>query len=206
VGFPLRDGRSALAVALPFGHADARELIAFAASAEEFGVSEIRIAPARTILALCTDGAAAERLRGEAARLGFLVDAADPRAAIAACPGAPACASGLIPARDLAARIAEAHADLLDGSLDIHVSGCAKGCAHPAPAALTLVGCEGGAGLVVDGNARMTPLASIPAGQTLESVGRIAGLLRAARRPGETTAGCAARLGGERLAKAFGKE
>ena len=34
------------------------------------------------------------------------------------------------------------------GRLTLHVSGCAKGCAHPAPAALTIVGTERGCGIV----------------------------------------------------------
>ena len=37
---------------------------------------------------------------------GFIIDAADPRRSIAACPGSPACASGHIPARAIAAEIA----------------------------------------------------------------------------------------------------
>jgi len=201
----LRGGTSALAVAMPFGQMDANGLAGLAASAEEAGASEIRLAPSRTVLALCPSEAAAETLRDEAARLGFLVEAADPRAGIAACPGAPACASGRIRSRHLAARIAGTHGDILDGSLDVHVSGCAKGCAHPAGAALTLVGSDGGAGLVLGGSARGAPAAAVPAAHALHAFGRIAGLLRAERRPGETTAACAARLGQERLAEAFEK-
>ena len=39
----------------------------------------------------------------------------------------------------------------------IHISGCAKGCAHPAPAALTVVGTERGCGIVRHGSARAAP-------------------------------------------------
>jgi precorrin-3B synthase len=41
----------------------------------------------------------------------------------------------------------------------IHISGCAKGCAHPQPAALTVVGSERGCGIVEHGTARATPQA-----------------------------------------------
>ncbi len=200
---PLRDGRSALTVALPFGQMDAGELIAFTASAEEFGATEIRLAPMRIMLALCPAEAAAKSLRDEAGRLGFVIDTADPRAGMAACPGAPACASGRIPARQLAARMAGENGDVLDGSLEVHVSGCAKGCAHPALAALTLVGAEGGVGLVLAGTARSTPLGQTAAETALQSFGRLASLIRAERRPGETSSVCAARLGSRRLAEAF---
>ena len=39
----------------------------------------------------------------------------------------------------------------------VHISGCAKGCAHPQPAALTIVGSEHGCGIVEYGTARATP-------------------------------------------------
>jgi precorrin-3B synthase len=86
--------------------------------------------------------------------LGFVVDARDSRRRVVACAGAPACASGLIPARALAAEIA---AQLPQGGMAVHVSGCAKGCAYPAPAPLTIVGTAQGCGLVRDGTARGEP-------------------------------------------------
>ncbi len=69
---------------------------------------------------------------------------------IAACPGAPACASGTVPSRTDAARLAAA------GFADIHVSGCAKGCAHPA-ATTTLVGRDGRYDLIRHGRAADAP-------------------------------------------------
>ena len=202
---PLRGGASALAVAVPFGQMDADGVIGLAARAEEVRASEIRLAPGRIMLALCPADADATALRQEAGRLGFVISPDDPRAGISACPGAPACASGRMPARSLAALIAAAHGDILDGSLGLHVSGCAKGCANPAKAPLALVGGEDGAGLVVDGTARSVPLARVPAEHALNSFGRLAGLIRAERRPGETSAACVARLGTRCLAEAFEK-
>jgi precorrin-3B synthase len=86
--------------------------------------------------------------------LGFIVDARDSRRRVVACAGAPACASGLIPARTLAAEIA---AHLPQGGMAVHVSGCVKGCAHPAPAPLTIVGTPQGCGLIHNGKARARP-------------------------------------------------
>jgi precorrin-3B synthase len=155
----LRDSRVALAVALPFGQMRAESVIAFARAAEGRSARDIRIAPGRLLLVPCPDRPAAEALRTMANDIGFVTDPADPRLSIAACPGAPACGSGKIPARDLAATIARDHAALFDGSFELHVSGCAKGCAHPAPAALTLVGADRGCGLVLGGTARAAPVA-----------------------------------------------
>jgi precorrin-3B synthase len=98
-------------------------------------------------------------LAGDAERLGFVTRANDPRRRIIACPGAPACASGFIAARAIAGEIAESAA--LRNSETIHISGCAKGCAHPRPAALTIVGSEHGCGIVEHGTTRATPHAFI---------------------------------------------
>jgi len=92
---------------------------------------------------------------------GFITDPADPRRSIAACPGAPACASGAAPARADALRLAGL------GIRDIHVSGCAKGCAHPR-AALTLVGRGGRYDLIPHGRAADAPaLAGLTLDQTI---------------------------------------
>ena len=77
---------------------------------------------------------------------------------IAACPGAPACASATVPARADAARLQAL------GYAGLHVSGCAKGCAHPAPTR-TLVGRDGLYDLVRHGRAGDPPDAR---GLTLE--------------------------------------
>jgi precorrin-3B synthase len=82
--------------------------------------------------------------------LGFIVDPADPRRKIVACAGAPICASGEIAARTIAPAIAEAARLLPDGEI-IHISGCAKGCAHPAPAPLAVFGHDGRCDVFADG-------------------------------------------------------
>jgi len=43
----------------------------------------------------------------------------------------------------------------------IHLSGCAKGCAHPKKATLTIVGSPAGCELVADGSARDAPIAVV---------------------------------------------
>jgi precorrin-3B synthase len=101
--------------------------------------------------------------------MGFAVDAADPRRRIVACPGAPSCASGLIAARALAAEIAK-RAMLKGEGVAVHVSGCAKGCAHPAPAPLTIVGTAQGAGLVSNATARDAPSCYVDAADAAAAV------------------------------------
>lgn len=74
---------------------------------------------------------------------GFITDPNDPLLHTHACPGAPACASATVDTRHLARQIAKP---------GLHVSGCAKGCAHPRRAATTLVGNNGAYDLVENGH------------------------------------------------------
>ena len=150
---PLADSRLALSVALPFGSMEAADLAAFAQAVARHGVADIRLAPGRSLILLCPDEAAAQPVAADARSHGLILDPADPRRAIAACPGAPACASGRIATRALARRLAER--GNLPGS--VHVSGCAKGCARPSPARLVLVGTDAGVALVRDGRAGDAP-------------------------------------------------
>ena len=170
---PLRDGSLALGIALAFGHAHASALEQLTDAAAAHGVSALRPAPGRALLLLGVAQERAAALTTAAERLGFVVRADDPRRRIAACPGKPACASGLIAARALATEIARQ----LPPSRKIaaiHVSGCAKGCAHPAAAALTVVGSEHGCGIVRDGSARATPRYHVDAADVVAEVVRIA--------------------------------
>lgn len=194
---------TALGLGLPFGHMPADRVIAICRAAETSGAGEIRFAQQRAILILGLSRSACAELQRKAASLGFVTDPLDPRRMIAACPGAPACASGRIAARAVAEEIARDSGAALDPSVTLHISGCAKGCAHPARAALTLVGGEKGAGLVVDGTAKGLPAAYRPGYELASGFRRIATLLKQERRPGETTAQCIARLGETRLAVAF---
>ncbi len=136
---PGDDGVCGLLLGLPFGQADAA---AFARLADL--VVQVRTTPWRALhLSGDHDPAAF-------AAAGFITGHSDPRRTIAACPGAPACASGAVPARADAAWLAA------QGLTNLHVSGCSKGCAHPGAAA-TLVGRAGCYDLVPHGRAADSP-------------------------------------------------
>ncbi|MET3579461.1 precorrin-3B synthase [Mesorhizobium robiniae] len=203
--FDLSNGR-ALGIGLPFGSMPAGKLIDLAQSALTLGTTEIRLAPGRTLLFLGQPAAANQSLQQAAATLGFVTNPTDPRTRIAACPGAPACASGRIATRDIAETIAAEDGDILDSSFKLHISGCAKGCAHPGPAALTLVGGENGAGLVVDGTAKALPAGYRPGYEAARGIGRIAAAVSRARLRGETTAACLARLGAAGVTELYRQE
>ena len=201
----LRDPRIALGIALPFGHTTANLLRTFGEAAEALGVEDIRPAPRRTLVAICGTQAKAEELRKQAEALGLVTSTDDPRQSISACPGAPECASGHIPARRMAAEIANEYSGLLDGSVHLHVSGCAKGCAHPAVSDLVIVGSEAGTGLVLRGTARDAPLAFATNDGAGRGFANVAALVSAERRAEETTAQAVQRIGHSALAEAFGQ-
>jgi precorrin-3B synthase len=170
---PLKGNVFALGLGLAFGHADADALIALARIGKENGADWVRPAPDRALLFGPLGVAKTEAMRVAADRLGFITDASDPRRRIAACPGAPFCAHGLIASRALAAEIAP-HVSLSGDGIALHVSGCAKGCAHPRAAPVTIVGTEQGCGVVRDGSARDEPSENVEPADLATLLDRIA--------------------------------
>jgi precorrin-3B synthase len=168
----LKDDVYALGMGLAFGHVQADTLRALTEIARTHGASWARPAFDRALLLGPCERAKVKTLRDEARRLNFAVDRADPRRRIVACPGAPACASGLIASREIAAALA-GDLPLAGSGVALHVSGCAKGCAHPAPAPLTIVGTERGCGIVHDGTARAVPSSYVNSGDLVAEIDRI---------------------------------
>jgi precorrin-3B synthase len=148
----LRDGSSAYGVGLAFGHADATSLQRLSETAAAAGASGVRTSPGRALMIIGLTKQALSPFAADAEALGFIVRSDDPRRHVVACAGAPICASANIAARAIAPLIAATAAPHLSGSFKIHISGCAKGCAHPAPAALTVVGTAAGCALIANGS------------------------------------------------------
>jgi precorrin-3B synthase len=130
-----RDGF--LGLALPFGRIDTASLRALARA-------PLRLTPWRIVLA---QGLGASDIAG----LDLITDPADPRLKIAACPGKPACLSAAADTRADALRLAPLLARLSGDAPLLHVSGCAKGCAHPAPTRFAAMASREGYDLVVEG-------------------------------------------------------
>lgn len=102
-------------------------------------LGSLRVTPWRMLLV--------EGLAEMPASSGLVTRGDDPIRRVEACSGAPACLQALAPVRDLAARLAP---QVPQGRV-LHVSGCAKGCAHPAPADVTLVATGAGFDLIRNG-------------------------------------------------------
>ena len=157
--FTLREG-SAMGIALPFGSMPAAAIQELCRNAEADGVSKFCLAPQHAILAVGASPSFAARAQA----FGFVTTQSDPILRVSACAGSEGCASGFIPARTIAARLAP----LVRPGTYLHVSGCTKGCARPRPADTTFVGRPDGLGLVIDGSAGDSPRALLQADE-LES-------------------------------------
>jgi precorrin-3B synthase len=171
---PLSDERFACGIGLAFGHADAatlRRLIVAAAAADAVG---LRTAPGRALMIIGLNGQTCSRFIADAESLGFVVRADDPRQRVVACAGAPICASAFIAARAVAPLVAETAAPLFGGAHTIHISGCAKGCAHSARAALTAVGTPDGCALIANGTTHDAPFATVAATELTSAVAQYA--------------------------------
>ena len=204
--YRLRGGQFAVPVYPPFGSIDAAALAALARCALRLHADQVRLAPERALLVCGLPAGDCGTMRDAATELGFVTERNDPRLRIAACPGAPACASGRIAAREVAAEIAASSCDIFTNSLTLHISGCAKGCARAAPASITLVGSEAGVGLCVRATARGEPLSHTPPERAARGLEQVASLLRRERNVSESFGDCLARLTDAQVSSAYGQE
>ncbi|WP_456617770.1 MULTISPECIES: precorrin-3B synthase [unclassified Bradyrhizobium] len=85
---------------------------------------------------------------------GLITEAYDPALRVIACSGAPRCREAHADTRALAAALAPN----IGAAARLHVSGCAKGCAHSGVAAVTLVATGAGFDLVRGGSTRDEPV------------------------------------------------
>ena len=162
-------GRSWVGVAPAFGRLHAGALEDFVRRVERVGGGDIRLTPWRSLLAVglteqglrvWADVAAPSEIGGEVPGLSsgrLIVDPRDPRLGVAACVGAPACLRATTDVQGDAAALARGLTPGSSGHVALHVSGCAKGCAHPGRAPVTLVGRAGLYDLVRDGAAGAPP-------------------------------------------------
>ncbi|PWC77095.1 precorrin-3B synthase [Azospirillum sp. TSH64] len=125
---------SFLTTAFPFGRLTATTLAALASAC-----AEIRITPWRALILV----APSKDAEAVAHTHGAILSHTDHRLKLTACSGAGGCDVGTTDTHAAALAIAERAGPLLDPVRMVHVSGCAKGCAHPAIADVTLTARDG---------------------------------------------------------------
>lgn len=171
-----KDGLAAMEIDLDAGEIGIETFDALARLADRFGAAGLRTTRRQSIVVLGVE-------RDEIAALGDAVRAlglaiADPaRGAVVTCVGRPQCRHGLVETRRLGAAVQQARAARGYGPLEIHISGCDRGCAREAvaPVGLTALDRAGTAAFRVslDGN----PIADIPAASAADVLARLDGLV-----------------------------
>lgn len=129
-------------VGFEFGQMHAETLAVLAA------LGDLRVTPWRMLLI--------EGLTALPDMPGLIGTADDPRRRVIACTGAPGCLQAHAEVRPLAKRLAA----LVPPGKILHVAGCAKGCANPGAADITLVATPQGFDLVRRGSAQDVPEAT----------------------------------------------
>lgn len=157
VGFAAYRGseRGFAVFGLPFGQCDANAFAKLADLSGSHGDGTIRLTPWRCLAITGVSVSDADLLLRRGSDAGFITENDDPRRVIIACPGAPACSSAQATTRIDATHLAETG---VLGNGPVHVSGCAKGCAMPRPAAVTLVGRDGRYDVILDGRTDGAPV------------------------------------------------
>ncbi|MGN1287014.1 MAG: precorrin-3B synthase [Bradyrhizobium sp.] len=128
-------------VGVAFGQMPHQMLTHLAASAQA-----LRMTPWRMMLA--------EGMREMPRGVDFVSDPDDPALRVIACSGAPRCRDANADTRALASALAR-H---IPPDARLHVSGCAKGCAHSGSADVTLVATHEGFDLIRHGTVRDAPI------------------------------------------------
>ncbi|WP_419900036.1 hypothetical protein [Roseomonas sp. USHLN139] len=141
----------AFGMAPRFGVLAPADLVTLAALAERHGDGWIRVAPTRSLLIAGVSNPEAIALPPP-----WITTEQNPWRRVVACPGLDGCASGEAATRRDAETLMAQGWQPPPGLL--HLSGCAKGCAHPAAAAAVLVGQAGRYALVRQGRAGDPPL------------------------------------------------
>jgi len=201
----LANGSAILGLRPRFGQLQAAELIAFLAAAEALGATQVRPSPGRIFFLAGLHSQSAASLTDIAAGYGLSADIDDAAAHIAACAGAGACASGQFQTKARAERLVAIAGELLDGSMVVHLSGCAKGCAH-SRRTLSIVGTDEGYNLILDGVASDTPDAQFASGGINSAIEKLARFIKNERQAGESSAACLRRFGKDDVTKAMRQE
>ncbi len=169
---PERGDDSAISVPadISYGHNQTGQLVGIALGRIEAGqlksallasgATAIRLTPSHLILLEGVTGFSHQYL---------ITDKNDPWLKMKACSGAPYCTSAFIDTTQIASLMAETAAEL------IHISGCAKGCAHTNRADISIVGQEGQINVIHGGYAWDDPiLTPVPLDQPEQILDRLA--------------------------------
>ena len=203
--FSQKGGRIACGLGPAFGQIRAERLITLMRLAADAGCDKVRPVPDHALLLFAPEAASAALSR-VGAGMDLICRDDDPRGSIAVCPGQPGCTSAHFETHTLAQAAAENLPALLDGSATLHISGCAKGCAHPEPADITLSGTPGRLHLTFGGKPSDPPTVSLAIERAPEALRMLSALTQSRREASESASHCLRRIGPAALRAALLQE
>jgi ferredoxin-nitrite reductase len=128
-------------VAVPLGELTIAQWQGLSAIAEQYGSGQLRLSPWQNVI--LPDITQVDKVLTALAALELGADRLDPTGWIAACGGLR-CGSGEVDSPQHAHQLISAVQGLVKRPLQIHISGCSKGCAYPLSSDLALLGRDGG--------------------------------------------------------------
>jgi ferredoxin-nitrite reductase len=128
-------------VALPLGELTTAQWQGLSSIAQQYGSGQLRLSPWQNVI--LPDIARIDEALAALTALELNADRLDPAGWIAACRGLT-CSSGEADSPQHARWLIQAAERLVKRPLQIHVSGCSKGCAYPLSSDLALLGRDGG--------------------------------------------------------------
>jgi precorrin-3B synthase len=132
-----QDGLCFVGAMPPLGRLAPAMLVALADAADQYGDGTLRLTPWTGAMIVNVAAVHAGKAARALAQAGF-ADVTSPLSAMIACSGMTGCAKGLADTQADARRLA-AHLATDGATPSIHLTGCAKSCAAPAAAAVTLL-------------------------------------------------------------------
>ena len=137
-------GLSYLGVSLPLGQLTAKQLREIIKLLEKFGLEDLRLTPWQSILIPNIPNLQVGDFCEHLSYLGLSASCTQADASIVACVGKSGCSSALTYTQNHARELSEYlhHHVTLERPVNIHLTGCAKLCAQPSPAQITLLGIE----------------------------------------------------------------
>ncbi len=135
-----QDGYMYLGLVLPLGQISIEQLLGLSDLADQYGDGSLRLTPWQNVILPQILAADLPKVLLVLSQLGLSANATDPAGSIVACRGQPGCPAAESNSYADAQQLIQQLIDRLDQPLQIHVSGCAKGCAHPLGSDIALLG------------------------------------------------------------------
>jgi ferredoxin-nitrite reductase len=174
---PQNDDRHYIGIVVPLGKLQSSQLLQLAQLAETDGNGELRLTPWQNVI--IPNVTQPTELQTDLTQFGYSTDPVHPSAALVACSGSPGCASSFTSTQTDAMRISEHLMGKLDHPINIHVSGCSKGCAQPYASDIALMGMASGnydlytrSGNQIFGELARSNIAPIDLPQVIQAVGQ----------------------------------